>query len=111
MLFSWTNFCRTGATATLTTVYLHNNANGAAAIKEIELVNSSTLPVQAWVYIVPDAATAGYANAVVPGWTVQPSGNKKWNGFKVLVTTGDTVQVRSSSNGAIAIHVDGGRYG
>lgn len=75
-------------------------------VKDLDIANSSNLPINITVYLVPSAGTASNANVLLSFLTVPANGLLQWAGLQVL-NTGDTIQTLANGLGC-TINASGG---
>lgn len=92
-------------TPTLTTVYTVPTLT-RTIVKTIDICNTTTGRLTAYVYLVESGGTAGTSNALLYAMSVPPSGNIQWTGAQVM-NAGDVIQASGSASG-LTINVSGG---
>ncbi len=73
----------------------------------IDISNTTTGTLNAYVYLVPNGGSPGTGNLLVPSIEIPANGMFQWTGSRVL-EEGDTIQVKGSASG-LTIHASGGR--
>lgn len=96
---------QSAATASVTTLYTAPT-NVRTFVKDIDIVNTTALPLTFDIYLVPAAGTASTANALFYQQIINPKQNIQWCGSQIL-NGGETIQIKASGLG-ITIHASGG---
>lgn len=93
------------ATTGVTTLYTAP-ANVRTFVKDIDIVNTGTVPLTFDIYFVPVAGTAGAGNALFYQQTILAKQNIQWCGSQIL-NGNETIQIKASATG-INIIASGG---
>ena len=81
-------------------------ADKRAYIKDINLCNTHSGKVHAYVSIVPSGQTAGAAYEILSNYGVDAYSVYRWTGLQIL-NAGDTIQVKGSDVNYITVYVSG----
>jgi hypothetical protein len=81
-------------------------ANTRSLLKDIDIANNSTSPIDVTVYLVPSGDVAAAANILIPDIEIVGKGMFQWSGIQVL-DAGDTIQAIASATGT-SINISGG---
>ena len=94
------------ASASNTTVYTLP-ASTQAIVKIIWICNTTTSDVTLEMWYVPNGSSADNAHKLLPGVTIPASDFKQINTDMGMITAGDTIQAKGSTNNAITISLFG----
>ena len=75
-------------------------------LKQIDVCNTTTAPINVSISIVPTGGTASASNAILYATPVPASGLLQWSGVQVMMA-GDTLQVKGNAAG-LTVTVSGG---